>query len=259
MALGGVPLGPTVATAALVWATFCAGQRPLVLQPAALINVPLAERPIGEVPPPPPLPPPQSPPLLEGALGWSPVTSGWHAGSVEARTRITTIGAQAGDGSLNVRMASAFRVGRPVVVNPGGSTEEHNVLVFRHGVPFALATPLQHAHDPGEIVLQIGVSPAESDVGESPRVTGAPRPMRWATPAVHREPPLLGTLADLRQRTETYVHRRWGVEAAAALLGVTVLVLAAAMSVVQAFFEYNPFCLVSRRKGRSARAGAAMR
>ena len=55
-----------------------------------------------------------------------------------ARTRITVAPSERGATSLTVKAAGAFHAGDRVRINPGGATEEDNVVAR---APFVLATP----------------------------------------------------------------------------------------------------------------------
>lgn len=64
------------------------------------------------------------------------------------------ISSRAGAVKLHVAYPLSFRYGRPVVINPGGRTEEvHDIASFTVGV-IVVKEPLAHTHDTGERVTQ---------------------------------------------------------------------------------------------------------
>ena len=166
----------------------------------------------------------------------------WQPAAIEARTRVTVAATEAGGDSLQVKMSAGFHAGQHIVINPGGPSEEQNTFLRS---PFVLSKPLMYQHGLGEIVIQLGDPPSTTATETSIR----DNPQPWVAAAMgQKEPPLLGSMTELRSRTEGYVQRHWGVEAAAALLAAVVLVVVAATCVVQAFCEYNLFCFLRRTK-----------
>jgi hypothetical protein len=161
-----------------------------------------------------------------------------------ARTRITGSMMEPGAVSLQVKLFAGFRSGHQVVINPGGDTEEHNTFLRP---PFVLAQPLRYQHGLGEVVIQL--DKRISATASAPIAVETHH--SWLTAAAgQKEPPLLGSLTDLNNRSEAFLqlHGRWGIEAAAALVAAAVLAIFAATCIVQVFCEYNPFCFLRRGK-----------
>jgi len=158
---------------------------------------------------------------------------------IEARSRITVSASPAGAMSLHVKMANGFRIGARLRINPGGATEEDNVLLRS---PFALKTPLRHMHGLGEAVLQL----ADSDTQPQSRPPPMP-PQRETQPAPPPEPqpvPLFdGFFTQIYSRSTRYVYGHWGWEAAVAFMLVLLGALCMGAYVVQIFFEYSLCCL----------------
>lgn len=67
---------------------------------------------------------------------------------------------------IDVADIAPFGVGDSIVVNPGGPTEEKNVVTGFGSLQ--LATPLQFAHSNGETVVSIGAGPTTTSTRESP-------------------------------------------------------------------------------------------
>ena len=185
-----------------------------------------------------------------------------------ARTRITVAPSERGATSLHVKAAGAFHEGDRVRINPGGATEEDNVVAR---APFVLATPLRHMHGLGETVLLLNPAAAAAtaaEAGAAPApararaVVGRRRAGLFATPAAaaaeatrrrrrrKREPPLHG-VARIVARSTRGGH--YGVEAAAALLVVLLCALLMGGYVLKQLCEYSLCCFGRGKPGGSAR------
>ena len=189
-----------------------------------------------------------------------------------ARTRITVAPSERGATSLHVKLAGAFHEGDRVRINPGGATEEDNVVAR---APFVLATPLRHMHGLGETVLLLNpAAAAATAAAEAAAPAAAPARARAvvgrrraglfghaggggggesdAPPAAaqEREPPLHG-VARIVARSTRGGH--YGVEAAAALLVVLLCALLMGGYVLKQLCEYSLCCFGRGKPGGSAR------
>ena len=189
-----------------------------------------------------------------------------------ARTRITVAPSERGATSLHVKAAGAFHEGDRVRINPGGATEEDNVVAR---APFVLATPLRHMHGLGETVLLLNPAAAAATAAEAAAPVAAPARARAvvgrrraglfghagggggggesdAPPAAaqEREPPLHG-VARIVARSTRGGH--YGVEAAAALLVVLLCALLMGGYVLKQLCEYSLCCFGRGKPGGSAR------
>ena len=189
-----------------------------------------------------------------------------------ARTRITVAPSERGATSLHVKAAGAFHEGDRVRINPGGATEEDNVVAR---APFVLATPLRHMHGLGETVLLLNPAAAAATAAEAAAPAPAPARARAvvgrrraglfghagggggggesdAPPAAaqEREPPLHG-VARIVARSTRGGH--YGVEAAAALLVVLLCALLMGGYVLKQLCEYSLCCFGRGKPGGSAR------
>ena len=189
-----------------------------------------------------------------------------------ARTRITVAPSERGATSLHVKAAGAFHEGDRVRINPGGATEEDNVVAR---APFVLATPLRHMHGLGEAVLLLNPAAAAATAAEAAAPAAAPVRARAvvgrrraglfghagggggggesdAPPAAaqEREPPLHG-VARIVARSTRGGH--YGVEAAAALLVVLLCALLMGGYVLKQLCEYSLCCFGRGKPGGSAR------
>ena len=184
--------------------------------------------------------------------------------SIAARTRITAHPAEVGAKTIHVKMSSGFQAGARVRINPGGATEEDNVLA--HVSSFVLERPLRHMHGLGETVLQLGggaaierISTSVSKAAEhlqEPQPRPQPQPQPQARPeaplkpqpqplrpTTGREPPLVGSVPELLARASLFVHGHWGVETAAVLVAVMVATLFMAGYLIRVFCDYSLCCL----------------
>lgn len=185
--------------------------------------------------------------------------------SIAARTRITVQPVEAGATSLHVKRWSGFDPGARVRINPGGTTEEDNELLLPS--LFTLAAPLRYMHGLGETVLQLGGSAAvERPRSPAPRVeAGWPlrpssHPQLQPSPRLMtREPPLVGSLSHLFRHASFYVHGRWGVEAAGALLIVMLAALGMVGYAANIFFEYSLCCFWRRKEDAPSEPGCLRR
>jgi len=189
-----------------------------------------------------------------------------------ARTRITVAPSERGATSLHVKAAGAFHEGDRVRINPGGATEEDNVVAR---APFVLATPLRHMHGLGEAVHLLNPAAAAATAAEAAAPVAAPARARAvvgrrraglfghagggssggesdAPPAAaqEREPPLHG-VARIVARSTRGGH--YGVEAAAALLVVLLCALLMGGYVLKQLCEYSLCCFGRGKPGGSAR------
>ena len=189
-----------------------------------------------------------------------------------ARTRITVAPSERGATSLHVKAAGAFHEGDRVRINPGGATEEDNVVAR---APFVLATPLRHMHGLGEAVLLLNPAAAAATAAAEAAPAAAPARARAvvgrrraglfghagggggggesdAPPAAaqDREPPLHG-VARIVARSTRGGH--YGVEAAAALLVVLLCALLMGGYVLKQLCEYSLCCFGRGKPGGSAR------
>ncbi len=227
----------------------------------------------GPFPLPPGLPPPSPPPLPARHVSARLQSGRWL---IEARTRISGTPSERGSEALRVKMSGGFTPGAHVLINPGGTTEEEAMLLRP---PFVLAAPLRFAHFPGETVLQLGIAsgsegaptpiavellpqqpqPQETPKPQPPAKSPQQRALEEAArllPAPRRERPLIGSISELRSLGANYVHHHVGIEAAAALLLVALLMLCAIEGVIGSFFQYSLCCFGRARKAAPRRSRA---
>jgi hypothetical protein len=244
-----------------------------------LFPLPLTERPLLDEPPlasldqPSPPPPPisielliQQEPLQQPKTERVGSLSGL---AIDARTRLITSMAPRGARQLSVKLATGFRAGSLIVVNPGGTTEEQ--LTLQRPDPFLLASSLRYSHGLGETVVQLApfagledAATADSSVWpgslSSSNVSSrlgalfvlrdrrAHARLRPPAPPPHRQPPLLGNLTALADDSSRFVRTHLGIEAALALLLAAVLSCAAMGCILQAACDYSLCCFSRGRK-----------
>jgi hypothetical protein len=244
-----------------------------------LFPLPLTERPLLDEPPlasldqPSPPPPPisielliQQEPLQQPKTERVGSLSGL---AIDARTRLITSMAPRGARQLSVKLATGFRAGSLIVVNPGGTTEEQ--LTLQRPDPFLLASSLRFSHGLGETVVQLAPfagledaatadssvwpgSPSSSNVSSRLgalfvlRDRRAHARLRPPAPPPHRQPPLLGNLTALADDSSRFVRTHLGIEAALALLLAAVLSCAAMGCILQAACDYSLCCFSRGRK-----------
>jgi hypothetical protein len=244
-----------------------------------LFPLPLTERPLLDEPPlasldqPSPPPPPisielliQQEPLQQPKTERVGSLSGL---AIDARTRLITSMAPRGARPLSVKLATGFRAGSLIVVNPGGTTEEQ--LTLQRPDPFLLASSLRYSHGLGETVVQLApfagledAATADSSVWpgslSSSNVSSrlgalfvlrdrrAHARLRPPAPPPHRQPPLLGNLTALADDSSRFVRTHLGIEAALALLLAAVLSCAAMGCILQAACDYSLCCFSRGRK-----------
>ena len=244
-----------------------------------LFPLPLTERPLLDEPPlasldqPSPPPPPisielliQQEPLQQPKTERVGSLSGL---AIDARTRLITSMAPRGARQLSVKLATGFRAGSLIVVNPGGTTEEQ--LTLQRPDPFLLASSLRYSHGLGETVVQLAPyagledaatadssvwpgSPSSSNVSSrlgalfALRDRRAHAHLRPPAPPPHREPPLLGNLTALADGSSRFVRTHLGIEAALALLLAAVLSCAAMGCILQAACDYSLCCFSRGRR-----------
>ena len=192
-------------------------------------------------------------PLLQEPLAAEPPLLGELA--IDGRTRLVKSLKARSSPTLSVQLASAFRPGALVVINPGGTNEEYATVLRPE--PLTLTEPLRYTHGVGEAVVQLALAGADAKTQPVSSHFGAllalrdrrAHKRRLSPPAAPpiREKPLLANVTQITQVLNVYVRTHVGVEAAGALLLAALLTLCVAGCVLQTFCSYS-LCCFSRTR-----------